>query len=62
MPTVFFIFRLLNIYSVFDPVYGHNPTATGWGIVSLLQIIPIIILAIVVLKYSLTNKYEEVYK
>ncbi len=49
LPTIFFIFRTLNIGIINNPVLGTDPTITTWQIVSFFQILPIFLLTIIVL-------------
>lgn len=52
LPNLFFILRFLQIGVLDSSLYGTNPTALGWQIVSLGQIIPLFLLAIVIFKPS----------
>lgn len=49
LPTIFFIFRLLGIGVINNPILGTDPTFSTWRIVSIFQILPIIALIVIVL-------------
>lgn len=64
LPNTFFIFRLLNIGIIENPVLGTDPTFKTQQIVSFFQILPILFLIIIVLVPNikiLLNKFKKIY-
>lgn len=64
LPNTFFIFRILNIGIVKNPILGTDPTFKTQQIVSFFQILPILFLIIIVLIPNikiLLNKFKKIH-
>lgn len=58
LPTIFFVFKGLNIGVTNNPILGTDPTIPTWQVVSFFQILPIIILTAIVLIPDIKNYFE----